>query len=98
MQKEISIEQSCLRWVKKQGGQLIKQDATFNIGIPDRLLITHKGNMCFIEFKDPKGKLSRVQEIAIKKLVAIGVQVYICRSLDEFKEIYSYTMEGNQCN
>jgi len=92
MQKEINIEQSCVKWTKDRGGMLIKQTA-FK-GCPDRLLICPGGNMVFIEFKDPKGHASKLQEYYIKKLNKMGVDTYICRSLDEFKEIYFLKVGG----
>lgn len=86
MQREIALEQTCLKIAKDRGGLLVKQ--TSLSGFPDRLLITHKGTMCLIEFKDKKGVLSRIQEVQIERLKKMGALVFICRSKDEFLKIY----------
>lgn len=92
MQNEINIEQAAVKYTREHGGMLIKQTA-FK-GVPDRLLISPVGNMVFIEFKDPKGKTSKIQDYYIKKLNTLGVPTYICRSLEDFKKIYTYYSGG----
>lgn len=92
MQKEINIEQASVKYARENGGMLIKQ--TSLIGLPDRLLICPGGSMVFIEFKDPKGKTSKIQDYMIKKLNNLGVPTFICKSREDFIKIYTYYSGG----
>lgn len=46
-------------------------------GWPDRLVLTGRGRHYWIEFKRPGGKLRKVQERRIAKLVAMGERVEV---------------------
>lgn len=55
-------------------------------GVPDMLFI--KNNLTFfIEFKIGSGKPSGNQDLVIERLKSNHVNVFICRSVDEFIEI-----------
>lgn len=54
-------------------------------GVPDFCFIGDKS--FFIEFKTPKGKTSKEQEIYIEWCKEFGIEVYICRSFEEGKEV-----------
>lgn len=88
MQNESRLERSIANFVKEKGWLYIKQPANIYKGIPDRLIITNNGYMFFVELKDEKGKLSKIQERWRKKLQKCKVNVFEVKSIDEFKEIY----------
>lgn len=52
------------------------------------LMVYHFGKLYFIEMKDAKGKQSENQVNFEKHSIQSGIHYCICRSLDEFKEIF----------
>lgn len=52
-------------------------------GMPDMVFLGEK-NVTFVEFKAPKGSLSKPQKELHAKLVASGYNVVIIRSVEEF--------------
>lgn len=55
-------------------------------GFPDHLVIWN-GLVIAIEFKTPKGKVSAVQHATHAKLRLNGVQVFVCRSVDDLRAV-----------
>lgn len=55
-------------------------------GIPD-LCIIKNGQAHFLELKTKTGKVSKQQEVIIKRLVSLGSPVCIVRSLEDVKTI-----------
>ena len=64
-------------WLKKEG---------VRAGMPD-LVIHAKNKMFYVEMKAPLGVLQLSQKETHKILKNLCVNVYVCRSFDEFKEI-----------
>lgn len=58
----------------------------FKKGLPDMLFIMNN-ELFFIELKDGNKKTSIYQDFWIDKLQKAGVKTYICRNLDECKQI-----------
>lgn len=87
--RERSIERACVQIADKLGLMLLKiSEAKGRRGIPDRLLIAPDGRHLFIEFKRPfLGKLSLPQEHVIKKLKALGCEVAVCDSVNDFVDM-----------
>lgn len=56
---EKSVEQYLRRQVVARGGLCVKMDT--EKGIPDRLVLTADGRHCFVELKQPTGRLSPIQ-------------------------------------
>ena len=61
-------------------------------GIPD-LLCVWKGKLVGIEMKTEKGVLSKSQELIHAKWRAQGIEVVICRTLEQFKEVIEYILK-----
>jgi len=57
------------------------------VGIPDLVFLCQQARVFFIELKDDTGKLSENQLFRIPILENLGFNVYVCRSLDEVKDV-----------
>ena len=62
-------------------------------GIPD-LVLVHDKKVYGIEMKLPYNKLQPVQEEVHKSWKEQGIEVYVIRSFDQFKELVSKIIEG----
>lgn len=83
---EKNIEKILVKEVKKLGGLCYKWVSPGNAGVPDRIVLIPNRPVMFIELKTDRGKLSRLQEIQIKKLKAITEHVYVLRGLEEVRD------------
>lgn len=84
--KESEIERRCKLIAEKEGYKVRKMEAINCRGFPDRLFLK-KGRAFFVEFKTPTGKTSELQKIHIEDLKQSGLEVYIIKSIEEFKGI-----------
>jgi len=57
---ESKIQKECVQIAKNKGWYGIKLLSTLRKGLPDYLFIKH-GKAIFVEFKTPKGELSKLQ-------------------------------------
>lgn len=76
MSRESDIESTIVRWAAGRGIASIKLSGPHDRGKPDRVFLRH-GRACFIEFKRPGGRLSRLQEFWIAKLRRLGFECEI---------------------
>ena len=65
---EKEVEKFLVREVKKIGGVSFKFISPGNAGVPDRIVILPTGKVVFVELKTDKGKLTKLQEVQIKKI------------------------------
>lgn len=80
---ESEIEQRCVKIAKDHNCILLKiQKAT---GYPDRLLLSPKGKMMFMELKRPGGTLRPLQQHILLKLQHMGYPAQMIDSVDQFK-------------
>jgi hypothetical protein len=56
-------------------------------GIPDVIVITDGGYVCFLEIKRPKAKLSPDQEVFRDRCTAIGAEYHIITDVTQLKEL-----------
>lgn len=87
---EKEIEKFLVKEIKKLGGLCYKWVSPGNAGVPDRIVLLPNRPAMFVELKTDSGKLSRLQEVQIKKLRNINDQVYILHGLDEVKEFIKW--------
>lgn len=73
---ESDIERWMLRQVRARGGLFYKFTSPGNDGVPDRILV-FRGKVIFVELKQEHGKLSRIQEIQISRLMEQGADVRV---------------------
>ena len=83
---EKEVEKFLVREVKKLGGISFKFISPGNAGVPDRIVILPSGNVVFAELKTDKGKLTKLQEVQIKKISDLGADVRVLRGVEGVKE------------
>lgn len=74
------IESDIERWmrqkIRERGGLFYKFTSPGNDGVPDRILVW-RGRVIFIELKQERGRLSRMQELQIERLREHGADVRV---------------------
>lgn len=83
---EKEVEKFLVREVKKLGGISFKFISPGNAGVPDRIVILPSGKVLFVELKTDKGKLTKLQEVQIKKISDLGADARVLRGIEEVKE------------
>lgn len=79
---EKEVEKFLVREVKKIGGVSFKFISPGNAGVPDRIVILPTGKVVFVELKINKGKLTKLQEVQIKKISNLGADVRVLRGIE----------------
>jgi hypothetical protein len=91
MQTESAIERACVAIAKEHGCILLKIQGVK--GWPDRLLLTPKGTVAWLEFKrSDGGMLADLQSWRLSMLEKMQFEVYICTSTKQFRSILNETM------
>jgi len=83
---EKEVEKFLVREVKKIGGISFKFISPGNAGVPDRIVILPNGRVVFAELKTDKGKLTKLQEVQIKKISDLGADAKVLRGIEGVKE------------
>nr|DAJ14055.1 MAG TPA: Nuclease [Siphoviridae sp. ctV7v5] len=83
---EKEVEKFLVREVKKIGGTSFKFISPGNAGVPDRIVILPSGKVVFVELKTDKGKLTKLQEVQIKKISNLGADARVLRGIEGVKE------------
>lgn len=86
--RERDIEKILTDEVKKLGGKAYKWVSPGNSGVPDRIVFFPGGRHVFVELKTDSGKLSRLQEIQIRKLRSLGQPVYVAKGIDGLSQFF----------
>ncbi len=84
--KESILQGRIRAYLINDGWEVVKLILTSKPGIPD-LMCLKNGKIIFIEVKQPNGKLSKLQEYMINKLITIGFDTYVIRSVEQIKTI-----------
>jgi hypothetical protein len=79
---ESQIERKVCKWAKENGILSYKFVSPQNRGVPDRMFIGPRGNVAFIEFKKPGGKLSAVQTKTIAEMERNKAEVRVFDNSD----------------
>lgn len=70
-------------WIKKQveelGGIFLKFTSPGNDGVPDRIAIFPDSRLVFVELKKSTGRLTKVQQYQIQRLIGLHQQVCVVR-------------------
>lgn len=90
--KEAEIEQAVCDYAKSIGCLAVKLRADGDIGFPDRTIFTARGVM-FIEFKTPRGRLRKRQEVWIDYLRRLGFKVEIVTSVRQGERVINTFLE-----
>lgn len=83
---EKEVEKFLVREVKKIGGISFKFISPGNAGVPDRIVILPTGKVVFVELKTDRGKLTKLQEVQIKKISNLGADARVLRGIEGVKE------------
>lgn len=83
---EKEVEKFLVREVKKIGGISFKLISPGNAGVPDRIVILPSGKVVFVELKTDKGRLTKLQEVQIKKISDLGADARVLRGIEGVKE------------
>jgi len=90
MQTEKDLERECRRYAEAQGFMSLKLVCPGTAGVPDRMFISPKGAITFVEFKKLNGRLSPIQTRMISIFKAHGHTVEVIRDLHGFKTFVMY--------
>jgi hypothetical protein len=74
---ERDLERMFVKAVRDAGGRAYKFTSPARRGVPDRLVVFQDKPVCFVELKRPGGKPTKLQEIEIRNLVALGQRVFV---------------------
>lgn len=79
---EKEVEKYLVREIKKLGGVSFKFISPGNAGVPDRIVMLPNGRVVFVELKTDKGKLTKLQEVQIKKISNLGADARVLRGIE----------------
>lgn len=85
--KESQIERRLVEGVKRLGGMCLKFVSPGTLGVPDRIIITAKGRIIFVELKTETGRLAKIQRYTIGEMQKRGADVRVVKGIDEVKEL-----------
>lgn len=86
--REREIEQVLVTEVRKIGGRAYKWISPGNDGVPDRILFFPDGRHVFVELKADKGRLTRLQQLQIKRLRELLQPVYVVRGISGVSQFF----------
>ena len=92
---EKDIEKYLIHKVSSLGGKAYKFTSPNNKGVPDRIVILPNGIIYFIELKNEKGKLSKLQEYQMKTLIELGCN---CKVINSKIEVDNFIESLRQAN
>ena len=84
---EKTIESKVTEYAKKRGMLAYKFSSPARAAVPDRLFVTSKGVVFFIEFKRPGAKATPAQQQEHLKLIGYGVKVFVIDDVDNGKAV-----------
>lgn len=92
--KESQIERRLVEGVKRLGGMCLKFVSPGTLGVPDRIIITAKGRVIFVELKTETGRLTKIQRYVIGEMQKRGADARVVKGIDEVKELLA-EIEGS---
>lgn len=90
MIREEQIEQYLhQRVVARLGGKTYKWTSPGCIGVPDRIVLW-RGQVCFVEVKQPKGRVAPIQKARMDELTDLGHKTRVVSSKEEVDELIEW--------
>lgn len=89
---ESQIEARLVQGVKAKGGMCIKFTSPGLPGVPDRIVITPSGRICFVELKTEVGRLASIQKWVIAEMQKRGADVRVVKGVAEVKQFLEEVM------
>lgn len=94
--KESQIERRLVEGVKRLGGMCLKFISPGTLGVPDRIIITAKGRVIFVELKAETGRLTKIQRYVIGEMQKRGADARVVKGIDEVKELLAEIEGGDE--
>lgn len=94
--KESQIERRLVEGVKMLGGMCLKFVSPGTLGVPDRIIITAKGRVIFVELKTETGRLTKIQRYVIGEMQKRGADARVVKGIDEVKELLAEIEGGDE--
>ena len=94
--KESQIERRLVEGVKRLGGMCLKFVSPGTLGVPDRIIITAKGRVIFVELKAETGRLTKIQRYVIGEMQKRGADARVSKGIDEVKELLAEIEGGDE--
>lgn len=94
--KESQIERRLVEGVKRIGGMCLKFVSPGTLGVPDRIIITAKGRVIFVELKTETGRLTKIQRYVIGEMQKRGADARVVKGIDEVKELLAEIEGGDE--
>ena len=94
--KESQIERRLVEGVKRLGGMCLKFVSPGTLGLPDRIIITAKGRVIFVELKTETGRLTKIQRYVIGEMQKRGADARVVKGIDEVKELLAEIEGGDE--
>ena len=92
--RESFIEEKLTKAVKQNGGVCWKFTSPGTAGVPDRIVLMPKGNIAFVEVKEPNQKPRPLQLSRHRLLRQLGFQVYVLDALEDIDKIIKEVMSN----
>lgn len=89
---EKDIEAKVVQHAKSLGCIVYKFTSPSCRSVPDRLFITKKGEVFFIEFKRLGQKPTPSQEVEIERILKMGITVYVIDSVKAGRAVVDYEL------
>lgn len=83
--RERDVERRLRLLVEERGGMCVKLAPTVN-GMPDRMVITPRGEILLVELKSPSGRLRPIQRVRHEQLASRGVEVAVLSTAREVED------------
>lgn len=93
---EKEIERILVTGVRDLGGRAYKWVSPGNAGVPDRIVIFPGQAPIFVELKTESGKLTRLQEVQIRRLQDLQQRVQVLRGEKEVR-MFLWRASGRVC-
>lgn len=93
--KESKIEAYLKKEITKLNGLCLKWVAPGTRGVPDRIIIMPQGKTYFVEMKQEKGRIDKLQKYVHKQFAARDHHVYVLWSKSEVDEFISEVIKPN---
>lgn len=83
---EAKVERASVRYARSTGWRPFKWASPGHRGVPDRVFF-RKGRFVAIEFKQPGGRTTKLQDRIIAQLQEEGFEAYVVDSIEDAKLI-----------
>ncbi len=92
---EKDVEKLLVQEVMKRGGRAYKWVSPGNAGVPDRIVIFRNRHPIFVEIKVDRGRLTKLQEVQIRRLESLGQTVFVARGASGVRELIRVLESGD---